>query len=348
MFLENYILNPYVRAIVIGAVLLLVLALVASFFARVVRLINKRTKTDFNKSQAKRFVPPILIMFFLLIARLSIDQLVNVVPKLESVAGKLVYSALVIVLGYLLFLILDVFVLSWWRKLAQKTNTKIDDNLISIIHGVLQISLIVLGIVFILDLWGFNVTSTLAGLGIAGIAVALALQPVLSNIFSGISIIFDKTINEGDIIYMDDKIEAQIIKIGLRSTKVRTSDDETIIIPNNKLADSKIVNESLPEPKIRIKIPFNVAYGSDIARVKKIVLGEINSIKGCLKSPPPSVKFLKMNESSLDFEARFYITLTSTHDPDNFLDLANTLIYEALIRNGVSIPFQQMDVHLKK
>lgn len=345
--LNQYISNPYLRAVVIGGCLLIILAICVNLFARIVKFVARKTKRNFEKSQFKRFVLPILIIIFLSIIRLSTNEISVVNPNLNHVVGLLIYSVIVITLGYVLFIILDIFALSWWRKISERTPTKIDDNLISIIHGVLQISLIVLGIIFILDLWGIEVSATLAGLGIAGLAVALALQPTLSNIFSGISIIFDKSLREGDIIYLEEQIEARVEKIGLRSTKVRTSNDETIIIPNNKLAENRITNASLPEPKMRIAIPFSVAYGIDIERVKKIVINELQTIKGVLKNHTPFVRFIEMKESCLKFEGYFYINLNALSNKDNAIDEANTKIYNALLQNNIQIPFPQLDVHMK-
>ena len=193
-------MNPYIRAIVIGGLLILILTILSTFFARIVRWINKKTKTNFNKSEIKRFVSPIIIILFLLIINFSLAELSAAHPDMVSIFNQVVYTALVILSGWLLFTFIDIIALSWWRKLAAKTTTKIDDNLISIIHGILQASLIALGLIFVLNVWGIEVGPMLAGLGIAGIAIGLALQPVLTNIIAGISIVLDKSIKEDDII----------------------------------------------------------------------------------------------------------------------------------------------------
>ncbi|HRZ85300.1 MAG TPA: mechanosensitive ion channel family protein [Candidatus Paceibacterota bacterium] len=345
MLFNQYITNPYIRALIIGGGLLLLIILITKILSRIIRIKNKK-KEYYQKSKLRRFILPIMILIFMFIIQVSINELSTVLTEFSSTVNKLIYSISFITINYLLFITLDLFVLNWWKRITEKTNTSIDDNLMSILHGIIQISLIGISIIFILHIWGIEVGPILAGLGIAGLAVALALQPTLDNIFSGISIVMDKTIKEGDLVYIDNK-EARIIKIGLRSTKIRTSNEETIIIPNNKIANNQITNASLPEPIIRIVIPFNVGYGSEIEKVKKIVIKELISIKGSLKTHQPFVRFMEMDESYLKFKGYFYINFSHLKNKSDAIDEANTKIYNALIQNNIQIPFPQLDVHFK-
>ena len=201
---------------------------------------------------------------------------------------------------------------------------------------------------YLLSVWGIEILPLLGALGVAGIAIALALQPVLANIFSGASMILDKTISKGDLVYLDSQTRGKILKVGMRSTKLITFDNELVIVPNTKLAESIIQNVALPEPKTRVVVPFGVAYGSDVTKVKKIVLKEIISMKDILLDGDhdPVVRFLEMADSSLNFKAYFYVP--SFENRANALDEANTKIYNALNKAKIEIPFPQMDIHLKK
>ncbi len=351
--LDQYIVDPYIRAATLGILLLISLAIIVFLFSRTIQKITRRTK--FKVEKVKKFTTPLIIIAFLAIIRISINEISKsatentlITPYIIEIIDITLYSIGIIVVGYLAFVILDILILGWWRKIAAKTKSRIDDNLIAIIHGIFQISLIALAIFFMLDSWGIEIGPILAGLGIAGIAIGLALQPTLSNIFAGIFLVLDKTIREDDIIYLDEKTEGRVEKIGLRSTKIRTSNDEVIIVPNNRIAESRVENISLPEPKTRIVIPFSVAYGSDIEKVKRIVIREMTTIKNAYKDPKPFVRFMKMGESSLNFEAYFYIHMSTLSNRDNSIDEANTKIYNSLSDAGIRIPFPQMDVHVKK
>ncbi|MBU0958816.1 MAG: mechanosensitive ion channel family protein, partial [Nanoarchaeota archaeon] len=165
-----------------------------------------------------------------------------------------------------------------FKKITSKTKSDVDDSLVSLFHSVLRIVLIIMAFLYMLSLWGIEITPLLAGLGIAGLAVALALQPILSNIFSGAAVVLDHTVRVGDLIYLDAGTRGKIEKIGLRTTRPRTLDNE-LIIPNNKIADGRIQNVALPEPKSRAVIPFSVAHGSDIAKVKKSSVKRTKSTK---------------------------------------------------------------------
>ena len=159
-------------------------------------------------------------------------------------------------------------------------------------------------------------------------------------------IILDKTVRIGDLVYLEDGTKGKILHIGFRSTKIQTFDNELVIVPNSKLADGNVQNIALPEPKVRVVIPFGVAYGSDVEKVKKTVLKEIKKVNGLLDDPEPHAKFLEMADSSLNFKVYFYIK--TFEERLSAVDQANTLIYNALNKAGFEIPFPQLDVNLKK
>jgi len=343
--LENYIANDYVRALVIFVGLLLVLRLLASIVMRVVLRMTRKTKTELDDVMVRKSSVPITMILFFVSVKFAINELVMSEVLARNV-DALIYTGVVIFVGYLVYVIVDVLVFEAWTKLAKKAKLGAGESLASLIHGGLKIVLVVLVLLYILDLWGFEITPLLAGLGLVGLAVALALQPLLGNVFAGVAIVSDKTIRIGDLVYLDATTRGKINKIGLRSTRIVTFDNEMIIVPNSMLADSKIQNIALPDPKSRVVIPFGVAYGSDVEKVKKIVVKEIKSIEVACKDPEPVVRFIEMGDSALMFKAYYYVD--SFEDRFASKDEANTKIYNALNKNKISIPFPQVDVHLKK
>ncbi len=343
--LESYIPNQYLRAIIIFLVLLLILRTVISIIQRILLKLTSKTKTDLDDLVVKKMFKPVTVILFVISVRIAINELTFSLNVLEMV-HKTMYSILVITVGYMAYFFLEFIIFRTWKRFLNKAQIQIDQSLLSLIHGALKITLIILAVIYIFDLWGIQIGPFLAGLGIAGLAVALALQPTLSNVFSGIALILDKTVRVGDLVYLDAETKGIIEKIGLRSTKIKTFDNELIIVPNNKLADSKIQNVALPEPKSRVVIQFSTAYGSNIDKVKSIVLKEIKSIKIACKDPQPRVRFIEMANSSLNFKAYFYVE--SYDHKFDAIDEANTKIYNALNKNKIEIPFPQVDVHLKK
>jgi MscS family membrane protein len=341
----DYLSNDFVRAAVIFVVLLIVLRVVLYILQKVAFKVASKTKTELDDMLFKKSSSPLTIIALLISLRVALLE-ISLSETLALSISRTIYSAIVIMLGYLVYITIDLVLIEAWRKISVRSKTKLDESLTNLVHQVLKASLIVLALLYILDLWGIEIIPILGALGVAGIAVALALQPVLSNIFSGVAMVLDKTVRVGDWIVLENGTWGVIEKIGIRSTKIRSFDNELVVVPNTVLADNKIRNVSLPEPKVRTVVPFGVAYGSDIDKVKKIVLKEIKKIPHVIDDPKPVVRFLEMGDSSLNFKAFFYVD--SFENRYGSLDEANTRIYNALNKAGIEIPFPQMDVHLKK
>ena len=180
----------------------------------------------------------------------------------------------------------------------------------------------------------------------AGLAIGFAVQDSLSNIFGGISLLLDKAVKVGDFVQLDSGESGEVIDVGLRSTKVKNWDNEVMIIPNGSLANSKFVNWKLPDLRARVVVPFGVEYGSDVKKVKKVVMDVIKKHKVILKDPEPAVRFLEMGDSSLKFSAFVWV--------DNISDKYGTKmilveeIYDALNKNKIGIPFPTRTIYMKK
>lgn len=343
--LEQYISNEFTRALVVFAISLALIRTLLFFSERIFLKISSRTKTDIDDKILSKLNIPLSALAFLFAVALAVREITFAEETLNIIHNS-IFSAAILICGYIIYAIVNIIAVRFLKKVASKTKSNVDDSLLSLLNSILNVALIVIALLYILDLWGVEIAPLLAGLGIAGLAVALALQPVLSNIFSGASMVLDSSIRVGDLVYLDENTKGKILKVGLRSTRILTFDNELIIIPNSKLAESKIQNVALPSPTSRAVIKFSVGYGSKIEQVKKIVLKEIKSLKNVLKDPEPVVRFVEMGDSSLNFKAYFYVD--DFENRFSAIDEANTKIYDALNKNKISIPFPQMDVHVKK
>jgi len=132
-------------------------------------------------------------------------------------------------------------------------------------------------IILILYTFKIDITPFLAGAGIAGLAIALAAQDIISNFFGGAIITVDKLNKVNDRIKVDTYV-GDVVSIGPRSTRIKTLDYQIVTIPNNKVTTSVIVNYALPDQKLRIAIPVSVAYGSDVNIVRKILLEIVHDV----------------------------------------------------------------------
>lgn len=205
--------------------------------------------------------------------------------------------------------------------------------------------LLLVGVVFLmLAIWKINITPLLASAGIAGVAVALAAKETLSNFFGGVSVLLDQPYKVGDYIVLDSGERGEVVDIGLRSTRILTRDDVLVSIPNAIITNTKIVNESAPEPRFRVRIKIGVAYGSDIDQVQEILLSLTKEHPLVAPEPSPRVRFRSFGDSSLDFELLCWAH--RPHDKGRLTHELNCAIYKAFNAAGVSIPFPQRDVHL--
>jgi MscS family membrane protein len=343
--LENYIVNEYLRAVIVLIFFFVLLKFVVFGIEKIILRITSKTKTDIDDRFVKKSAKPITALVFLVGLRVALNELTLMKGDVDTV-GTIILSLIIIAVASVAYYFVDIVVFVAIKKAMKSEDSAVRKSLMSLIQGILKAVLISFVLLYILEVWGVNIGPFLAGLGVAGLAVALALQPALANIFSGVSLILDKTIKVGDLIYLDAETKGKVFHIGLRSTKILTFDNELIIVPNSKIADSKIQNIGEPDPKARVVIPFGVAYGSNIEKVKKIVLTEIKKIKNFINEPGPIVRFLEMANSSLNFKAYFYVN--SYENRFASIDEANTRIYDALNKNKINIPFPQIDVHLKK
>jgi small-conductance mechanosensitive channel len=165
--------------------------------------------------------------------------------------------------------------------------------------------IITLGVLILLGTLGVSIAPILTALGVGGLAVALALQDTLSNLFAGIHILMEKSIRVGDVIRLESGEEGAVSDIGWRTTRVRLPPNNVVIIPNNKLAQARILNYSLPDKSMALLIPINVSYEADLDLVQRVLIEEAtrdaDRITGLLATPEPVVRFIPgFGQSSLD------------------------------------------------
>ena len=238
---------------------------------------------------------------------------------------------------------------TYGSAMAAKTETDFDDRLLPLLEIIAKYLIWFVAFLLILANFNIDITPLLAGAGIAGIALALAAQDILSNFFGGAIITMDKPFKIGDRIRFDTYF-GDIVSIGPRSTRLKTLDNQIVTIPNSKITSNVVVNYAQPDIKLKVRIPFSVAYGTDMPRVKNILL-EIaheaaDKTPWVLSDPAPSVYFLEFGESSLNGQL---ILWTINYDNSwDVQDYVNSRIDERFRTEGIEIPFRQVDVWMRK
>lgn len=341
--LEGYLPNEFLRAFVVFVVVLLVTRILLLIIQRVSIKLTEKTKTDIDDIIIARTSKPLTYLSILVAFLLSFNE-IYFADQVSTVITRIVLSIMIINLGYIVFVIIDVALLRVWKKMAKNTETDLDDTLVSLVHSTIKGAFIVLIALYILSLWGIEIGPLLAGLGIAGLAVALALQPTLSNIFSGVGLILDKTFKVGDVIRIDSGELGTVHHIGLRTTRIVTFDNEMIIIPNSKLADMKLENFFQPDLRVRVNVEFSTEYGVDPEYVKLIAIEEIEKINTIDKSQEVRVLFTSMGDNALLFKAMFWVDDIAKKWPAH--QEAMSRLYRRLYKEDIGIPFPQRTIWL--
>ncbi len=260
-----------------------------------------------------------------------------------------IVSAFFIVMGaWIISSFLHDIILVYGHEFAEKSASDWDDRLVELLELIVKYVVWFIALLFILRVFNFDVTPLLAGAGIAGLALALAAQDIISNFFGGAIITVDKPFKVGDRIKLDTHY-GDVISIGPRSTRLRTLENQIITIPNNKITSNVIINYNEPDVKLRISIPVAVAYGSDAETVKQLLLeisrDAIEHTEYLLADPVPKVFFLEFGDSSLKFV--LYVWARKYNMPDEVKDAINTRIVKRFAEEGIEIPFPQMGVWMK-
>ncbi|BCL62549.1 mechanosensitive ion channel protein MscS [Desulfomarina profundi] len=195
-------------------------------------------------------------------------------------------------------------------------------------------------------IWDINMTAWLASAGVAGIAIGFAAKDTLSNLFAGVFILADAPYKVGDYIVLDKGDRGKVTNIGLRSTRILTRDDVEITVPNSIIGNTTITNQSGgPHEKLRVRLKVGVAYGSDIDKVRTILMQIADKDRQVCKFPPPRVRFRLFGTSSLDFELLFWVN--HPEERGRVLDALNTKVYQKFTEESIEIPYSKQDIYIK-
>jgi small-conductance mechanosensitive channel len=211
----------------------------------------------------------------------------------------------------------------------------------SIFVTLTRLAVFAVGLLILLQTLGVSITPLLTALGVGGLAVALALQDTLANLFAGVHIIASKKVRLGDFVKLDSGEEGHVIDISWRNTSIRTLTNSVIVVPNAKLAEAVLVNYYQPEREVAVLVQAGVAYGSDLERVEEVTIDVardvMESVPGGVPAFQPLVRFHTLG----DYAVQFTVVLRAREATDRFL-----LIHEFVKRlhdrygtEGIDIPY---------
>ncbi len=230
------------------------------------------------------------------------------VPELEEWQGDITktWNVIVIVLVAHAISSASRVTITWYiDTVAPRTQTNFDDQALRLVRRVLRIFVYGIAALLVVDTLGQSISPILGGLGITGLAVALALQPTLTNFFAGTYVMSDGAIRPGDYIELNSGPAGYVVDVGWRTTKIRTWWNNLVIIPNGVMADSIITNYQGPDPAINVLVSGGVSYSSDLRRVEEVSLEVARQLVAesddAVKSMAPWFGFDAFGDSNISF-----------------------------------------------
>lgn len=335
--------NPWIQ----GGFIILLTFIGASLFVwlifRLLQALVNRTKIELDNQIVLALRPPIYYTLVALGITAGLDLMpmpgtwLLIINRCLQSLGVLVWAVFFIRLASLI--LNRIAGLSDKYEFIQRRTVTLFDNIAKvIIFGACMYAIFVI--------WSIDLTAWLASAGIVGIAIGFAAKDTLSNLFSGVFILADTPYRIGDYIVLDTGSRGKVTNIGLRSTRILTRDDIEVTIPNSIIGNTMITNQSGgPSAKMRVRLKIGVAYGSDIDKVKRILLDITQNEQQVCTNPVPRVRFRLFGSSSLDFELLFWVDNPELRG--RVLDAVNTKVYKKFRDEGVEIPYSKQDLYIK-
>ncbi len=235
------------------------------------------------------------------------------------------------------------------QRLAARTNTKVDDIIFDLLNRFSGAILYVTAVILALDVVGINVMPFIAGAGVAGIAIGFAAKDTLSNLIAGVLLIIDRPFEVGDRIEVwsapsGSASWGDVIDVGLRATKIKTTDNIVIIIPNNEIMKRDIVNYTIITAQIRVRVNIGIAYEADIGKAKAIIIEVARRMDWIAPTPPPKVVVRNFGDSSVDLQLRVWIK--EARRRMDTISFVIDHVKEAFDQAGIEIPYPKRDIHI--
>jgi small-conductance mechanosensitive channel len=235
-----------------------------------------------------------------------------------------------------------------FRNYIQKSDLPIPTT--GLAYGILKGTIYVIGILIILAVLGISIAPLITALGVGGLAVALALQDTLANLFAGIHILVEKSIRVGDFIRLETGQEGKVEDITWRTTRIKMMPNNMVVIPNKQLSQSVVTNFALPEKEMMFILPIGVGYGSDPEVIEAILIDEAEKaqgeVEGLLQESKPVVRLSGFGESSLDF---ILMCRISGYDvQQSVLHEMRKRLLKRFKEQGIEIPYPHREVYIKR
>jgi small-conductance mechanosensitive channel len=343
----NLIYGEILVAILIFSVFIIIGWLVYFIFSRYLTKFAERTKTKLDDEILKNIKTPIYLIVILLGAYYGSEAFSFLGPYSELLA-KIFLVAEILLVTFIITRIVNILI-SWYSEKSAKDRKKVSEHLLFIFKKVIQAFIYICALLVILSVFKVDLSGIVLGLGVGGIAIALALQNILGDVFSAFSIYFDRPFEIGDFIVVDEYM-GTVKKIGIKSTRIQLLQGEELVISNRQLTNASIRNFKRMRQR-RIVFTIGVTYDTPVEKLKKIpdiVKDIINPKKLPDVEKLERVHFKEFGDFSLNFEIVYYM---KTRDYLKYMDTQqaiNLAIKESFEKEGIEMAFPTQTIYLNK
>ncbi|MEE2755541.1 MAG: mechanosensitive ion channel family protein [Myxococcota bacterium] len=334
------------QTLVVLAITIVTAIVVRKWLVNLLLKVAERTQTPIDDEVIKQLGTPLYITVLVIgLTWLIIDfaagsnfvEKFHIVPVAQTIAIVVWAGIGTKVMTQVLTLIAD----------QAKNRGILSANLVPVFNFIIRIAVTLLAVYLLLKAWGADVSGWLASAGVLGVALGFGARDTLANLFAGVSILADTPFKKGDFITIEDGTRGKVTHVGVRTTRIETSDKIEVIIPNSIIANSRILNETsgLSGDKYRIRLPFAVAYGTSTDRVDKALQTVSDDIAGIDTTRPKKIVLRELGDSGLIFH--YICWLRDPNIREVTTDQTNRTIYKLLNEAGIEIPYNKLDVYMK-
>ena len=339
------IIGQSIAAVIIFVLTFLIGWIVYHIFAHYFTKWAKKTKTTIDDEIIKNVKKPIYFLVLLIGFWYAIDQLVFL-DEYDIYIGYLFLTLEILLIAYIITRVINVLLTWYTDRLVRKTKKEVSTNIVIIFRKLLHVIVYIFAFITILYFSEIDLSGALVGLGVGGIAIAFALQNVLSDAFSAFSIFFDRPFEIGDFIVVGDDA-GTVTHVTMKSTRIKLLRGEELVISNRTILDKSIHNYKKLK-KRRIVFTIGVTYGTPIKKLKKIE-GIIREVIGkCPMCDIDRIHFREFGAFSLNFEIVYFI---DSSDYNKYMDIQQQInfgIAEAFEKEKIEIAFPTQTIFLAK
>ncbi len=343
-------IKEYLVACIIVAFFFAIGYLISMLVVKGLKKIASKTKTTLDDILINLFKKPFVFTMFIFGFYLA-SLYVGFGMRGKEILSNILEIMIIINIIWIVIKLIDAIIDHYLMPYAAKTETDIDNQLIPFVRNLVKIIIIIIGAIVLIKRFGYDVTSLVAGVGIGGLALALAAQSMLSNFFGGVAILTDKPFKINDRIKVDDKYEGFVRQIGMRSTSIETLNSTIVTIPNSVIASSFV--ENITQEKARkILVNLGLTYDTPTKKIEEAIklvketLDENKYVVHDNKNCPKLVSFTEFKDFSLNILVIYFIK-----DVDNLLTAKteiNLAIKHKFEKAGIEFAFPTQTVYVKK